>query len=311
MSVSEPRIRAISGAELRQVSDFGRTEVKRRLQVSYGKARARLIPSRPAVSPIFLVGCPRSGTTLLFDLLRRHPCLVSMPDEGHAYWTAYNHPRRHGWRSDALGAEDTSPAEKRYLDSAFARLGPGRVLDKTPKNVLRIPYLRALYPDAKIVLVIRDGPPTVASLLEGWRRRRGASYLLPEPLRLRDYDSRLWRYVLPPGWQGLRATELAGVSTFQYEACNSAAIDDRELVDVIVRYEDMVAKPVEELCALTSRLGCPHSQDVLQAAEQSPQQLRGALSPPRRDKWRDVLDDLHAYLPRIQEQAATWGYPHD
>lgn len=178
---------------------FARRELSRRLAVGRGRLRARLTEPEPARPPVLLVGCPRSGTTLLFGLLQHHPGLVSLPDEGHAYWSAYHHPSRHGWASDALAAEDVAPGERRYLDAMLASLGEGRPLDKTPKNVLRLPYLRAMFPEATVVLVVRDGRATVASLLEAWRRRRGASYLLPERVRLADYDSRLWRYVLPPG----------------------------------------------------------------------------------------------------------------
>jgi len=39
-------------------------------------------PAAPPVRPIFIVGCPRSGTTLLSALLRRHPDLAGSGSEG-------------------------------------------------------------------------------------------------------------------------------------------------------------------------------------------------------------------------------------
>ena len=296
------------GDDARSLHGFFRAQARRESQILRGKLAARLSPGHPSGPPIFLVGCPRSGTTLLFDLLRQHPDLVSLPHEGHVYWTAYNHPRRHGWRSDALEAEDASPAERRYLNTAFSRVGHGRLLDKTPKNVLRLPYLRSLFPDAQIVLIVRDGRATTASLLQGWRHRHGASYFLPEPLRLTDYNGRLWRYVLPPGWRELQGTELAQVAARQYVACNSAAVQHQALVDVVIKYEDIVAQPVEALRKLTSQLQLPQSEVVLQAAEQSPKNLRGAITAPRQDKWREVAEDLAPYLSEIEEQMRVWGY---
>jgi sulfotransferase family protein len=257
---------------------------------------------------VFLVGCPRSGTTLLFELLRTHPQLASTPREGHVLWSAYNHPRRHGWRSDALGEEDVSMREHRYLETMLAGLGPGRPLDKTPKNVLRLPYLRKHFPAAHIILLIRDGRSTVASLLEGWRLRRGASYLLPRPVELRDYRSRIWRYLLPPGWRGLSGTELANVATTQYEHAMKAASIHRNLVDVLVRYEDLVDDPTTTVSRILHEVGLARSDSVYRAANTVQGMPRGALSPPRPDKWKDVADDLAPYLQRIEHTMRAWRY---
>ncbi len=290
------------------VGVLARAELRRQLLVGQGRWSAWRRPQELTASPIFLVGCPRSGTTLLFDLLRRHPDLSALADEGHVFWSAYNHPRRHGWRSDELGAEDATRVERRYLDTYLSGLGPGRPLDKTPKNVLRIPYLRSHYPSSQVVLVVRDGRATVASLLEGWRQRRGASYFLPERLRLRDYDSRIWRYILPPGWRSLQGTELAQVATRQYTAATDAALANRDRVDVVVRYEDLVANPVGTVDGLLRELGLSPARSVSAAAGESPRQFRGAITPPREGKWREVAEDLAPYLATIESRMGEWGY---
>ncbi len=294
-----------------QIIALLRAEAKRELQVAAGRLHARVRPTRPGYPPIFLVGCPRSGTTLLFDLLQAHPEVVALPDEGHIYWSAYNHPRRHQWRSDVLEAGDATAAEHRYLDTTLARLGDGHPLDKTPKNVLRVPYLRAHYPDARLVLVVREGRSTVASLLEGWRRGKGASYLLPQRLRLRDYDSRIWRYVLPPEWRRLQGSELAHVATAQFEASTAAASAHLDEMDAIVRYEELVSNPVKVMCDLLTSLDLAPNDGVTRAARLSPQQPRGSISPPHPDKWRAVEDDLDPYRERIADAMAMFGYVDD
>jgi hypothetical protein len=298
----------IAGEQRAEVLSLARAEARRELRVLSGKWQARRRPGTLVEEPVFLVGCPRSGTTLLFELLREHPGLSSMPDEGHVFWSAYNHPRRHDWRSDELGARDVTDREHRYLETVLASLGSGRALDKTPKNVLRLPYLREHFPRAHIVFMVRDGRSTVASLLEGWRRRRGASYLLPEPLRLRDYQSRIWRYILPPGWRDLQGRELAEVATVQYERSLDAATLNHDLIDVTVRYEDLVANPVETVESLMASLGLSVSDAVRQAAREVPHVPRGSISAPRADKWREVETDLRPYLPRIEARMERWGY---
>ncbi|MEX2102429.1 MAG: sulfotransferase, partial [Gaiellaceae bacterium] len=61
--------------------------------------------------PIFVLGCPRSGTTLLLQALLQSRELRSVHSEGHILWDHYHHPRERGWDSDALGAEDISLRE--------------------------------------------------------------------------------------------------------------------------------------------------------------------------------------------------------
>ena len=286
-----------------------RRELRRRAMVTRHRVQARVRPAVPDQPPILLLGCPRSGTTLLFNLLAEHPQVGAMPEEGHVFWTAYNHPARHGWDSDALDAQHASPAERRYVRSAMARLPGGpRPLDKTPKNVLRLPYLRALLPEATVVVAVRDGRSTVASLLEGWRRRRGVAYLLPERLRLRDYDSRAWSYILPPGWRDLHGTELAAVATAQYLASSRAARAHLAPGDVVVRYEALVEDPVGTSTDLLARLDLPASEEVRRAAEALPTRTSGAISAPRPDKWREVAEDLAPYLPEIEDETQAWSH---
>ncbi|MBK7216095.1 MAG: sulfotransferase [Candidatus Promineofilum sp.] len=55
-----------------------------------------------------------------------------------------------------------------------------RLLEKTPENCLRLPFLQALFPDARVLFLVRDGRANVHSLLEGWRQPRPLSRL-PHP----------------------------------------------------------------------------------------------------------------------------------
>src|SRR5688572_20322738 len=60
-----------------------------------------LPPADPPRNPIFVIGCPRSGTTLLLDSLRASGELATVQNEGHVLWDEFHHPRDHGWGSDA------------------------------------------------------------------------------------------------------------------------------------------------------------------------------------------------------------------
>jgi hypothetical protein len=117
-----------------------------------------LPPRRLPERPIMVIGCPRSGTTLLFRLLRKLPGVVSIGAEGHPLWETFHHPRGCTWRSSALGADDVGGVERRYVAWTIALVaGRGRFVDKTPRNALRLPYLDAMFPDATFVYLYRDG----------------------------------------------------------------------------------------------------------------------------------------------------------
>ena len=140
----------------------------------------RLPPERP----VFVIGCPRAGTSVLLRLLVQSPELRSVQNEGHILWDPFHHPRERGWDSDALGAEDVSDRERRYINLAIRLMvRDRRFVDKTPENCLRIPYLRALFPDASFIFLRRRAADNVSSLMDGWRARpRFVTYRLPERL---------------------------------------------------------------------------------------------------------------------------------
>lgn len=128
--------------------------------------------------PIFVVGCARSGTTLLRVILDAHPG-ISAGDETHfladlealmrpGYWKhlkAYD-PDRERWHR-RIAAFFASVHE----DYARSR-GKVRWADKTPKYVTHLPFIASLFPDAQIVHIVRDGRDVVASHLDRWGWQR-------------------------------------------------------------------------------------------------------------------------------------------
>jgi hypothetical protein len=146
--------------------------------------------------PIFVLGCPRSGTTLLRLMLRAHP-RIAIPPETRLLLDAYEHrgaygDLRHPANRTALAEWITAGAGTRFgrlgldphavaaeivsgpptLGSALEitlrayarRLGKPRWGDKRPAYVQHIDALLRLFPGAQIVHVIRDGRDCVAEL---------------------------------------------------------------------------------------------------------------------------------------------------
>jgi hypothetical protein len=127
----------------------------------------------PVPDPVFVVGCSRSGTTITYETLAAAPQFLSFGWEIPQFWDGLVGPLNNGWDSEAADAGDARPAHRdAALRHFYQRLGRGWVLDKTCINVMRVPYLHALFPQAKFVFIHRDGRDNVSSMIDGWHMGR-------------------------------------------------------------------------------------------------------------------------------------------
>lgn len=151
-------------------------------------------PPAMEASPIFIVAFPRSGTTLLEQMLDAHPALVTMDEQpflqqaidritdlGVAY------PAALGELSDGQLAE-----VREYYWSLTRRkvsLQPGqRLIDKNPLNLLRLPAIRRLFPQARILLAIRHPCDVVLScFMQHFRAPEFAAMCRDLPTLARSY----------------------------------------------------------------------------------------------------------------------------
>jgi Sulfotransferase family len=279
---------------------------------------SRVLPEIEAPrKPIFVLGCPRSGTSALLQGLLRSPELRSVQSEGHILWDEFHHPRDRGWDSDSLGAEDVTEREREYVYCAVRLIVRGaRFVDKTPESCLRVPYLDALFPDATYVFLTRGAAATVSSLVEAWKARpRFVKYRLPETLDgLGDLSGNQWSFVLVPGWRELRHASLEEICARQYVVCNDAVLDARAEISeerwIDVRYENLVRAPVEELRSLYGTLGLDFGPAAAEyASDLGTRVSRTALSAPREEKWRDGnAEAIERVLPLVADTEHRLGY---
>lgn len=122
----------------------------------------------------FVVGSPRSGTTVFAEVLGRHPGIAQMY-EPYFLWDRYVGPRE----DDVRTAADATPAVADYVRHEFElflrRSGKQVLVEKTPENSFRIPMIRAVFPEARWIHLVRDGRDAVVSIRREWRKRREVS----------------------------------------------------------------------------------------------------------------------------------------
>ncbi len=113
------------------------------------------------LSPIFVVGFPRSGTTMLEQMLDAHPSLVSMDEQPFLQGVSDRLIEQGFLYPEGLGkldAENRKSLVRYYWDQvlAVATVEPGqRLVDKNPLNLLHLPLICRLFPDAPIILALR------------------------------------------------------------------------------------------------------------------------------------------------------------
>jgi hypothetical protein len=284
------------------------------------RAAAPVLPrSAPPTQPIFILGSPRSGTTMLVNLVDRSPSVASLERGSQFLWEMFHTIEGSGWESHVVGPEEITDHERRVMYWSIDRIcGDQRYLDKFPRNCLRGEYLYELFPDARFVAIHRDGRAAVSSLITGWRTagKFGQGTTLPVPLDIAGYDGGNWKFLVPPGWREYaQGHTLADVCAFQWSEANAAILRAKERIPAAqwteVRYEEFLDAPRATASRLLERLGLPQDEQVLSwAADLDTHVSRTAVSDPSRDKWRrEHPEEIASILPRIEPMMRRLGYP--
>ena len=278
--------------------------------------------ARPAVpDPVFVVGCSRSGTTVTYETLAACDRFLYFGWEVPQFWNSLHGPLNNGWESEAAGAGDARPEHRdaalRYF---YARLGAGRVLDKTCINVMRIPYLHALFPQAKFVFIQRDGRDNVSSMMDGWRvgRSDGRFELtqffgdFPDTVAINGGEFREWSFFLAPGWRRYNQASLEEVCAFQWISANRMALEAKSQIPpaqwVHLRYEDIFERPVEMFRLAFEQLSVPFTP-ALEARCANLQPTSVVSGKPKPQKWKEHHPEaIERILPTIAPLMRELGY---
>ncbi len=197
----------------------------------------------------FIVGCPRSGTTMVQQALNRHS-QIAIPPETKFFFSFFGHPLksqlRHLGRLNAdLRINLPSPERairsvedgrafyeimaRQYVDR-LKKQGPVHFGEKTPEHTGLLPRVRQLFPEAKILVLSRDGRDVASSLTR-------VPWMSPNLY----VNFLVWLYY---HWVVRAAKQNADPNLY------------------FARYEDIVASPRRELGAILRFLGLPYEPDV-------------------------------------------------
>ena len=125
-------------------------------------------------NPYFIIGCPRSGTTLLLDSIANHYALAQYPGEANELWHPQTFPWMYSKHRDRippqevdpeqftrLSLEYRTPSEVRLIRASFGAYQLLRAkdvfLNKSAMTVFMIPFVLEQFPEGKFIYIYRDG----------------------------------------------------------------------------------------------------------------------------------------------------------
>ncbi len=258
-----------------------------------------LSPTDPGL--VFVGGAPRSGTTLLRRVLGAHPAVYAGPEfdllPGLVKLRDIAQSKVRDGRISAITDAATvdaafAGAVRTMLGAKARHEGVRLYAEKTPHNVSVFPQLVDMFPDAKLILALRDPRAVVASMKEVARRHRTKGETPPHFVR----DVRT------------SALEVVRLLNTGFEALEAAP--DRVLP---IYYEDLVTDPEGSARRLCTFLDLPFASDMVRVEEAAFDNPKGAaadevsfwytreefdrpIATDRLDAWRERLTPGEAGL---------------
>jgi tetratricopeptide (TPR) repeat protein len=256
-----------------------------------------------AGAPIFFVGFPRSGTTLMQEMLAGHPALC-VAEELPVLAESYRQVDRHSasgrpYPEGLLDLPDAAIPQLRaaYWEAVARRLGqqPGgrRFVDKLPLNIVHLGFVRRLFPEASVLVALRDPRDVVLSCFM-------QSFLVNDAMANfaeLGNAARLYAAVMDL-W--CRYREHAGLRYLEY------------------RYEDLVAEPRATLERVAAFLGLSWDEALLDYADRTRGRFvktpsYAAVAQPLSDRaigrWRRYSEQLRPVTDLLSPFAVRFGYP--
>ena len=265
--------------------DFDMTEIEARYRAIEDTFSADFLAAGadlgdPSETPVFIVGMPRSGTTLLEQILDSHP-------EAHGAGELLELPGLIKGLTEELGSDAAFPGclsavapnrwtelGARYADTLAQRTPAARrVTDKLPENHQRVGFISLILPRAKIIHCRRDPLDTCLScyklLFTGGQKYSYDLRDLGRQYRLYDSLMAHWSRVLPG-----------------------------RILDV--RYEDLVADQEAETRRILAHCGLDWDPACLRFHESDRQVMTASAIQVRRPIYRDSVDKWRRYEAHLR-----------
>lgn len=251
-------------------------------------------------SPVFIVGFPRSGTTLLEQMLDAHPGLQSM-DENPFFNRLADRMKCHDEgimdKLELLQQSDCDELRKQYLvmvSEKIPRRWDAQLVDKNPLNMLWLPLMHRLFPKAKFILAVRH----------------------PCDVILSCYMQNFRSSILGAACESLDRLAAAYVQAMEYWLQGVELFKPDLLVS---RYEELVADPLAHAARIARFLDLDDAEPMLRFDRHA--RGKGYIATPSYDqviepvnrkgmnRWLRYRREFEPVLPVVEPMLRHWSYP--
>lgn len=251
-------------------------------------------------SPVFVMGFPRSGTTLLEQMLDAHPRLQSMDERPFFHMLARQLENSTGFQIPRdlgkLSQRDCDELRMGYLTFACSKV-PRRwnaqLVDKNPMNMMWLPLVHRLFPSAKYVFALRH----------------------PCDVLLSNYMQNFMAGTLGAACADLKTLATVYVEAMQYWLHH---VEQFKPAVFVSRYEDLVARPAEQAQKIASHLGLEDAETMLgfdrRAREKefiatpSYTQVIEPINTKGMGRWQRYREYFEPVLPILAPMLEHWDY---
>lgn len=261
----------LSGNSIRHYANRLRSTARQWVRETYAR-----LPFQGVKGPVFILGCGRSGTTILGRTLQQHNRITYLNERRDLWAAAY--PETDIWSSQAknrggalqLKAQDSESSRSRRLSRYFLfqakKTGRPVLVEKLPINNFRVGLIAEAFPDARFIHIYRNGLEVARSIAErdrqnGWFRENEYRWGL-----LVDYASEAPKTSTLPGLvdtpyeKGLLEWRLSTEAAVQ----SLSKMPEESFIEV--SYSDFVANPVDSIDEVLDFFGLNPDQEVHQFA---------------------------------------------
>jgi hypothetical protein len=255
----------------------------------------------------------------LFQTLTQSANLWSIGDESHHLIEQFPplNPLMGSVDSNRLTADLLDASLRQLLHAAFAaqlrdcdgRRMPAdpaqsfRLLEKTPKNALRVSFLDALFPDALFIYLVRDPKENLSSIIDAWRSGRFVTY----PTLGTVHGP--WSLLLPPGWRDYVGRPLEEVAAFQWTSANRWILQDLASIaparSMVINATELLEDAPRLMAKLCAFMGIELDARLAAYAAKPLPASYHTLSAPQENKWVRNAHLLERVWPTVVEVVTT------
>jgi Sulfotransferase family len=216
---------------------------KMQISVSIVQSIAKVQRHFQDYPPVFIIGSPRSGTTLTLKLFQNQPKITALFEPWQFWRKAFLDSKDDSYSipSHPLLLPQFSYIYLKYLYFNEISANKPYLVSKDPRDSIRVETINKIFPNAKFIYLVRDGRDVISSTMKTFQNNlyRNGWY----------FDSDDWLHVRIPDYQNILSQPPHIRAAIQWHCCVETSLQHLEKIPegrkLLFHYEDLISSPEE------------------------------------------------------------------